>query len=66
MRNQLALKIKPTIYHDKIESDVITMAVEAGKFSNLHAWCSNEDSHMIISNKLMPLKLAQKYCQGDD
>ena len=43
MRNQLALKIKPTIYHDKIESDVITMAVEAGKFSNLHAWCSNED-----------------------
>ena len=65
-RNHLAVKIKATKYLDTIESDIITMAVEASEFSNLHAWCWNEDMQMLFSNNSMSLQSARKYCQGDD
>ena len=63
MRNHLAVKIKPTMFRDKIETDIITRAVEEGDFSNLHAWCENGDGNMLISNSLLPLKSARRYCQ---
>ena len=66
MRNHLAVKIKATTYLDTIESDVITMAIEASEFSNLHAWCWTEDMQMLISNNSMSLQSARNYCQGDD
>ena len=66
MQNHLAVKIKPTMFHDKIETDIITKAVEEGEFSNFHAWCENGDGHMFISNSLLPLKSARKYCEGND
>ena len=66
MQNHLAVKIKPTMFHDKIETDIITKAVEADDFSNYHAWCENGDGHMFISNSLLPLKSARRYCQGND
>ena len=66
MRNYLAVKINATKYLDTIESDVITKATEASEFSNLHAWCWNEDMQMLFSNKTMTLQSARMYCQGDD
>ena len=66
MRNYLAVKINATTYLDTIESDVITKATEASEFSNLHAWCWNEDMQMLFSNKTMTLQSARTYCQGDD
>ena len=55
-----------TKYLDTIESDVITMAIEASDFSNLHAWCWTEDMQMLISNNTMTLQSARKFCQEDD
>ena len=52
------------MFHDNIETDVITMAVQAGENSNFHAWCENGDGNMLISNILLPLKSARRYCQG--
>jgi len=64
IKNHLAVKIKPTMFHDNIETDVITMAVQAGNHSCFHAWCENGDGNMLISNILLPLKSARRYCQG--
>ena len=66
MRNYLAVKINPTKFHDQIEPDIITMAVEANEWSSHHAWCENEDGQMLISEKVMSLESARRYCQGDD
>ena len=65
MRNYLALMIKPDRFHDNIKSDILTKAIET-KLSYLYAWCENEDGNMIISDQLLSLDSARKYCEGSD
>ena len=65
MRNYLALMIKPDRFHDNIKSDILTKAIET-KLSYLYAWCENEDGNMIISDQLLSLDSARKYCEGYD
>lgn len=59
MRNYLAVRIQPP-------RKFMTMAIQDGKFSNLHAWCEFEDGHMNVSTWSMPLESARNYCEGTD
>ena len=57
--------INPSRFRDNITSDVLTRANKR-KLSNLYAWCENTDGNMIISNELLPLESARRYCEGND
>ena len=65
MKNYLAIMINPSRFRDNITSDVLTRANKR-KLSNLYAWCENTDGNMIISNELLPLESARRYCEGSD
>ena len=57
--------INPSRFSDNITSDIITRANEI-TLSNLYAWCESADGNMIISDELLPLDSARRYCEGYD
>lgn len=65
MKKYLAIMINPSRFSDNITSDIITRANEI-TLSNLYAWCESADGNMIISDELLPLDSARRYCEGYD